>query len=98
MWTSFRTRPYSKVPTVKSLPANIFISAIDTQPLSPNPETIINLSKEDFDFGLLVLKQLVECPIHISVSTNSSLEIHEDDQLKRHIFSCLLYTSDAADE
>ena len=87
MWTSFRTRPYSKIPTVKSLPANIFISAIDTQPLSPNPETIINLSKEDFDFGLLVLKQLVECPIHISVSNNSSLEIQEDEQLKKHIFS-----------
>ena len=87
MWTSFRTRPYSKVPTIKSLPANIFISAIDTQPLSPNPETIINLSKEDFDFGLLVLKKLVDCPIHISVCENSLLEIQEDEQLKTHTFS-----------
>ena len=45
------------------------------------------MSKEDFDFGLLVLKKLVECPIHISVSNNSLLEIQEDDQLKRHTFS-----------
>ena len=41
MWTSFRTRPYSKVPTVNSLPANIFISAIDTQPLSPTLKKLL---------------------------------------------------------
>ena len=44
MWTSFRTRPYSKVPGVETSPANIFISAIDTQPLSADPENIIKLN------------------------------------------------------
>ncbi len=87
MWTAFRTRPYSKVPAIDSLPANIFISALDTQPLSPNPETIIKLHKDDFDFGILILKKLTNCPIHLSVSENSSLDIQEDDQLKKHIVS-----------
>ena len=34
MWTSFRTRPYSKIPPIDSSPSNLFISALDTQPLS----------------------------------------------------------------
>jgi Na+-transporting NADH:ubiquinone oxidoreductase subunit A len=58
MWTAFRTRPYSKIPNVETSPSNIFISALDTQPLSPNPESIINLNKENFNFGIVVLKQL----------------------------------------
>ena len=87
MWTSFRTRPYSKIPPIDSSPSNLFISALDTQPLSPNPENIINLKKESFDFGLLVLRQLLDCPIHISTAEDSNLSISEDDNIKLHTIS-----------
>ena len=87
LWTAFRTRPYSKIPSINSTPSNIFISALDTQPLSPNPEKIINLKKDSFDFGLLVLRRLIDCPIHISVAENSSISFTEDDFIKLHIFS-----------
>ena len=87
MWTSFRTRPYSKIPNINSLPANLFVSALDTQPLSPNPEFIINLKIESFNFGLKVLRKLLDCPIHISFGDNSSLPINEDDNINLHTFS-----------
>ena len=87
MWAAFRTRPYSKIPSVDSSPSNIFISVLDTEPLSPDPEKIVNLRLEDFNFGISVLKRLVDCPIHISVSENSSLEIIDDEQVKKHRFS-----------
>ena len=87
MWTSFRTRPYSKIPPIDSSPSNLFISALDTQPLSPNPENIINLKKESFDFGLLVLRKLLDCPIHISTVEDSNLSISEDDNIKLHTIS-----------
>ena len=87
MWTSFRTRPYSKVPGVETSPANIFISAIDTQPLSADPENIIKLHKEDFLFGLSVIKKLEDCPIHLSLGESSELDLSEDDQLRLHSFS-----------
>jgi|TARA_B100001741_G_scaffold65629_1_gene51951 Na+-transporting NADH:ubiquinone oxidoreductase subunit A len=87
MWTSFRTRPYSKIPNINSLPANLFISALDTQPLSPNPEFIINLKLESFNFGVIVLRKLLDCPIHVSVGENSSLPITENDNLNLHTFS-----------
>ncbi len=87
MWTSFRTRPYSKIPNINSLPANLFISALDTQPLSPNPEFIIKLKLESFNFGVTVLRKLLDCPIHVSVGENSSLPITENDNLNLHTFS-----------
>jgi Na+-transporting NADH:ubiquinone oxidoreductase subunit A len=87
MWTSFKTRPYSKIPHIESFPSNLFISALDTQPLSPNPEKIINLKKESFDFGLLVLKKLLDCPIHISTVEDSTLSLSEDDNVKLHTVS-----------
>ena len=87
MWAAFRTRPYSKIPTVDSSPSNVFISVLDTEPLSPDPEKIVNLRLEDFNFGISVLKRLIDCPIHIAVSENSSLEIIEDEQVKKHRFS-----------
>jgi len=87
MWTSFRTRPYSKIPPIDSSPSNLFISALDTQPLSPNPENIINLNKESFDFGLLVLRKLLDCPIHISTVEDSNLSISEDTNVKIHTIS-----------
>ena len=87
MWAAFRTRPYSKIPSVDSSPSNVFISVLDTEPLSPDPEKIVNLRLEDFNFGISVLKRLIDCPIHISVSENSCLEIIEDEQVKKHRFS-----------
>ena len=86
-WTAFRTRPYSKIPGVEEIPNNIFISLLDTQPLSPNPEIITNLNTGDFNFGLKVLKRLVDCPIHVSTGPNSNLDLPEDDQVIKHIFS-----------
>ena len=51
MWTSFRTSPYSKIPAIDSKPSNIFVSILDTNPLSPNPETIIDLYRDSFLLG-----------------------------------------------
>ena len=87
LWTAFRTRPYSKIPSIESLPSNIFISALDTEPLSPDPLTIIDIEKENFEFGVLVLKKLVDCHIHISVEDKSKLFLEECEQLKIHEFS-----------
>ena len=87
LWTSFRTRPYSKIPSIDSFPSNIFISALDTEPLSPDPISIINVEKENFEFGILVLKKLVDCCIHISVEDKSKLFLDECEQLKIHEFS-----------
>jgi Na+-transporting NADH:ubiquinone oxidoreductase subunit A len=74
LWTSLRTRPYSKVPSPNSGPPNsIFVTAVDTNPLAASPELIISERKEDFENGLSVLKHLTDGPLHLCISGDSEL-------------------------
>lgn len=65
LWTSLRTRPFSKVPDPASTPSSIFITAIDTNPLAANPEVIIAERAEDFRNGLAVIAKLTEGKVHL---------------------------------
>ena len=86
LWTSFRTRPFSKIPAINSIPANIFITAIDTNPLSANVDLIINLNKDYFKAGLKVIKTLTENNIHLCVGVDFSLSLDEDITIIEQVF------------
>lgn len=58
MWTSIRTRPFSRVPAVKTLPNSIFVTTVDTNPLAADPAVVIAEQKEAFENGLNVLSCL----------------------------------------
>ncbi|MDZ4851446.1 MAG: Na(+)-translocating NADH-quinone reductase subunit A [Pirellulaceae bacterium] len=60
LWTAFRTRPYSKVPSPKSVPHAIFINAMDSNPLAVNPAAIIRDAKEDFATGVDAITKLTD--------------------------------------
>ena len=60
LWTSFRTRPYSKVPEPESRPAAIFVTAIDSEPLCGNAAEIIAADGEAFAKGLAAVARLTE--------------------------------------
>lgn len=58
LWTSFRSRPFSKVPAPDSKPAAIFINAMDTEPLAANPEIAISKASAEFKRGLEAIVKL----------------------------------------
>lgn len=58
LWVSFRTRPYSKIPSLDSTPNSIFITAMDTNPLAANPEVVLNEQRRDFANGLKIISNL----------------------------------------
>ncbi|WP_153768893.1 Na(+)-translocating NADH-quinone reductase subunit A [Labrenzia sp. CE80] len=60
LWTSFRTRPYSKVPEPQTRPAAIFINAMDSEPLSADPAIAIGEAPEAFEKGLAAIASLSE--------------------------------------
>jgi len=60
LWNAFRTRPFSKVPPLGSVPAAIFVTAIDTNPHAPNPELVIKGREKDFERGLICIAKLTE--------------------------------------
>lgn len=65
LWTTFRTRPFSKVPEIESVPRSIFVTAMDTNPLAANAEMIINAEEQAFTNGLKILTRLTEGKVFV---------------------------------
>ncbi len=65
MWTSLRTRPFSKIPNPESKPNSIFISAMDTNPLAPSVEKILKGQERDFANGANIISLLTDNKIFI---------------------------------
>jgi len=73
LWSAFRTRPYSKTPDPTMLPNSIFVNAMDTRPLSANPEVVINEYTSDFSSGLKVLQHLTEGKLYLCAAPGVDL-------------------------
>ncbi|MGM0520988.1 MAG: Na(+)-translocating NADH-quinone reductase subunit A [Pseudomonadota bacterium] len=73
LWTALRTRPFSRTPAIDSTPADIFVTAIDTHPLSPNPALIINDNVQAFEDGLKVLARLTEGKVYLCSGPDNSI-------------------------
>ncbi|MEM9206313.1 MAG: Na(+)-translocating NADH-quinone reductase subunit A [Pseudomonadota bacterium] len=73
LWTSFRTRPYSKVPEPGTKPAAIYVTAIDTEPLSPDASIVINDSADAFQTGLDAISKLTDGPTYLCQEHGASV-------------------------
>ncbi|WP_116131883.1 Na(+)-translocating NADH-quinone reductase subunit A [Tropicimonas sp. IMCC34043] len=60
LWTGFRARPYSRIPAAGDRPAAIYVTAMDTEPLSPDAAVVIGERGEDFTAGLAAIAKLAE--------------------------------------
>jgi Na+-transporting NADH:ubiquinone oxidoreductase subunit A len=77
MWTSLRTRPYSKAPKVGSKPAAIFVQAMDTNPLAASTALIIEEQKEAFQLGLTLLTKLTDGKVWVCKAPGTNVPTAE---------------------
>ncbi|MCA9039751.1 MAG: Na(+)-translocating NADH-quinone reductase subunit A [Planctomycetaceae bacterium] len=87
MWTVFRTRPYSRVPAIDSKPRSIFVTAIDTHPLAPDPELIIKQNELAFLQGLKVLCRLTDRKVFLCRGKGGSLPGADLSMVEEHEFA-----------
>jgi Na+-transporting NADH:ubiquinone oxidoreductase subunit A len=74
LWTAIRQRPFSKVPSPSSECNSLFITAIDTNPLAPDPEVVLRDRMDAFQRGLRVLFHLTDGPIFMCRAPGSKIE------------------------
>ena len=79
LWTSFLTRPYSKVPGTDEKPSSIFITAMDTEPLCPDADIIINNDINAFEEGVKKISLLSGGKVFICKKENSDIDIKNFD-------------------
>jgi len=77
LWTSLRTRPFSKVPDPESRPYALFINAMDTNPLAANPDLVLDGQQEQFVFGVNLLSTLPENGTHLIVGAEDSAGLRD---------------------
>ena len=73
LWTSFRTRPFGKIPSICSKPNSVFITATDSNPLAPAPDIIIKEQATYYHAGLKIINQFFDCPIHYCTNSKDLL-------------------------
>ncbi len=87
LWSSFRTRPFSKIPRIDDIPDAIFVTAIDTNPLAASPDTIIDSASEDFVRGLQVAAKLTDGNVYVCCRPDVHTPCPDYGRFKRAVFS-----------
>ncbi len=86
LWTTLRTRPFSRIPAPDATPAAIFVTATDTNPLAIDPAFFIDQDAEPFNDGLTVLSRIADCPIYLCTAPDSGIRCPESDQFRHAEF------------
>jgi len=87
LWTALRARPFGRVPAADAEARSCFVTAIDTQPLAPSVEKVVERAAADFEAGLRLLVALMDGrPVHLCVRDGSSLAKIAADGVAVHRF------------
>jgi len=87
LWTALRTRPFSKTPVPGTVPAAIFVTAIDTNPLSADPQPLILAQRQAFDAGLTLLTHLTDGKVHVCQANGGKLGGHSQGKVTFNTFA-----------
>jgi Na+-transporting NADH:ubiquinone oxidoreductase subunit A len=85
LWSSLRTRPFSRVPAADAVPQAIFVTASDTHPHAPDPQVVLAGREADFAAGMAAIERLSPGPVYLCRAAGSGVaggpgsraEVHE---------------------
>jgi len=87
LWPVIRQRPFSKVANPQDKPKAIFIHAMNTEPLAPEIDFILQGKEKEFRDGLKILKQLTDGDVHLCVKKGSkSKALTQTEDVVIHTF------------
>jgi Na+-transporting NADH:ubiquinone oxidoreductase subunit A len=88
LWPVIRQRPFSKVANPQEIPKSIFIHAMNTEPLAPDMDFILDGQQATFQAGLNILKSLTSGEVHLCVRRNAkSVTLTKARGVQTHFFS-----------
>lgn len=68
LWLTIKERPFNFVVKEEEKPRDIFISAFDTAPLSPDIDFLVSEYEKEFQTGINALKVFTNGKIHVNVN------------------------------
>ncbi len=86
LWTALRRRPYSRTAFPDETPHSIFITAIDTNPLAPAVERVLEGQEDDFQRGVEVVSRLTEGVTYVCCAPGSAVPVPTGGGIQREDF------------
>jgi Na+-transporting NADH:ubiquinone oxidoreductase subunit A len=87
LWTALRKRPFGHIPDPKAEPRALLVTAIDTEPLAPDPVCIIAEYSNHFVSGLRTLALICDAPVFLCQADGADIPATETDRVKVVEFS-----------
>jgi Na+-transporting NADH:ubiquinone oxidoreductase subunit A len=87
LWTSLRMRPFAKVPATDASTEAIFVTAVDSNPLAPLPEVVIEREPVAFARGLSLVAKLTDGVTYLCLSHDSTLDREIDAPVRIERFA-----------
>lgn len=82
LWPTLRTRPYSNIANPQSLPASIFVTAMDTRPLAAPAGMIIGEAGEAFNTGLHALTHLSNGQVYVCHAPGDTMPAFDGSRVR----------------
>ena len=86
LWNALRSRPFGRTADPDDIPKSIFVTAIDTRPLAPSVDAVIDGNETDFKNGIRALKLLTDGPLYVCVGDNMTLPKYNMDGVETVVF------------
>lgn len=86
LWTALRERPFGKVPLPGGSPDAIFVTAIDTNPLAPDPDVVFEEARDDFQLGLRLVAKLCDTAPYLCIAKGSAIRGGMDSPAQVEVF------------
>lgn len=86
-WSSLRTRPFGNIPHPDAEPAAIFVTALDAEPLAPEPRPITDAFSAEFRAAVDALAGISAAPLYVCQAPGHTLPLGDSSKLRCVSFS-----------
>ena len=86
LWTALRARPFGRVADPHGAADAIFVTAIDTEPLAPDVEVVLEGQHGAFERGVSALTRLTDGPVYVCTAQGSAVPVPDGERLRHEEF------------
>ena len=86
LWVAVRARPFSRVADPGLRPSSIFVTAMDTEPLAPRVDVVLEGAHRLFEVGLAALSRLTDGVVYLCTAPQSGVPVPVADWVRHEEF------------
>lgn len=86
-WTAVRARPFGRIANPESEPRSIFVTAVDSNPLSSPVDAVLAGRHGDFERGLQGLARLTKGPVFVCTAEETNVPVPSGEPFRHERFA-----------